>query len=442
MSDASQSADSATYLARFFALHPKLIDLSLGRLEALLARLDNPHLKLPPVIHIAGTNGKGSTLAFLRALLEADGKTVHAFTSPHLVRFHERIRLSGEIVDEARLVDALARAEAANGGAPITFFEITTAAAFLLFSETPADVLLLEVGLGGRFDATNVIKNPLAAVITPVAMDHMAFLGDTIEKIAFEKAGIIKKGCPVIIGVQDEAAEEVMLEKADEMKAAPTIEGQDYTVFEENGRLIYQDEYHFLDLPLPNLLGRYQIDNAGLALATLSAINMLPDVAKLSYGLTHTHWPARLQRLDVSLLPDLSKANWEVYLDGAHNEAAATALAEAIAEMNEKNSVPLTLLIGMLTTKDARSFLAQFKGLAGEVITVPVPSGQEGAHASESPESLASLARELGLLARHFDSFDEAIKAIGQSGKDRSGRLLITGSLYLAGHVLEKLKAL
>lgn len=429
------AGNSDSYLEHFLSLHPKSIDLSLQRLQRLLARLDHPERRLPDVIHIAGTNGKGSTLAFARAMLEADGRRVHAFTSPHLIRFHERIRLAGELVSEAQLVDAFARCEAANAGAPITFFEITTAAALLLFAEVPADVLLLEVGLGGRYDATNVIEAPLVSVITPISMDHMAFLGNTLASIAREKAGIIKKGRPVIVAPQPQEAEAVILAEAQGLEAPVQLCGQDWTSHEEAGRLIYQDGIRLLDLPLPNLIGRHQLVNAGAAIAALAAADMLPDEAALAHGLTHADWPARLQRLEADSFPALAGAPVELLLDGAHNEGAARVLSAALAEMNEKRSAPLVLVLGMLTSKDADSFLAAFRGLANHVYTVPIP----GEANSASPQDLAERARAAGFVADAMPDLDTAFAAI--AGSDAPARVLITGSLYLAGQVLQKLKA-
>ncbi len=279
--------DSAALLDRFIALHPKLIDLSLDRIERLLAALGNPHHRLPPVIHVAGTNGKGSTIAFMRAILEAAGLTAHVYTSPHLVRFHERIRLGhpdgGRLVDEEKLADAFRRCEEANGGKPITIFEITTAAALLLFAEHPADVLLLEVGLGGRVDATNVVADPAATVITPVSMDHSEFLGDTVSLIAFEKAGILKPGAPAIIAMQDEAPLQVIEKRAREIGAPLIVGGQDFSVHEEHGRLVYQDERGLIDLPLPRLAGRHQHINAGTAIAALRHARGVPDISSSSF---------------------------------------------------------------------------------------------------------------------------------------------------------------
>jgi dihydrofolate synthase/folylpolyglutamate synthase len=301
---------SDAFLQRFLSLHPKLIDLSLGRIERLLTRLDHPESRLPPVIHVAGTNGKGSTIAFMRAVLEAAGLAVHVYTSPHLVSFHERIRLGhpdgGRLVDEARLAQAFARCEEANGGEPITIFEMTTAAALLLFAENPAHVLLLEVGLGGRVDATNVVARPLATVVTPVSRDHSEYLGDTIAKIAVEKAGIFKRGAPAVIAPQDhDEAAEALERAARRIGAKLFVGGRDFHVHEEQGRLVYQDEDGLLDLPLPRLPGRHQHVNAGAAIAALRAAGFgrLPASA-YEAGMTGADWPARLQRLNRGALDE------------------------------------------------------------------------------------------------------------------------------------------
>src|SRR4051812_46637151 len=287
---------------RLTALHPKRIDLSLERIERLLAALDHPERKLPPVIHVAGTNGKGSTVAFLRAMLEAAGKRTHVYTSPHLVRFNERFRLGeageGRLASDAELSAALEECERANGGLPITVFEITTAAAFLLFSRHPADVLVMEVGLGGRLDATNVIARPLASVIAPIAVDHTEFLGDTLDKIAAEKAGIIKRGVPVVVAAQHRDAMAVIEREATRLRAPLKIAGDDWTATEERGRLVYQDDNGLLDLPAPKLYGRHQFENAGLAIAALRALAVLKiPPAAYEVGVVKADWPARLQRL-------------------------------------------------------------------------------------------------------------------------------------------------
>jgi dihydrofolate synthase/folylpolyglutamate synthase len=424
-----------TILERLTALHPKRIDLSLGRIEHVLAALGHPERRLPPVIHVAGTNGKGSTVAFLRAMLEAAGKRVHVYTSPHLVRFNERIRLGGELASDAELIDALAICEQANGGAPITVFEITTAAAFLLFAKHSADVLLLEVGLGGRLDATNVIDRPLASVITPVAIDHVDFLGDSIDKIAAEKAGIIKAGVPVIVAAQPRDALAVIERQAARLKAPLLVAGENWTATEERGRLVYQDEHGLIDLPAPRLYGRHQFENAGLAIATLRALPALKvPLSAYEAGMIRAEWPARMQRLTHGRLVELAPAGSEVWLDGGHNPDGGRAIAAALADLEERVSRPLVIVAGMLATKDNVGFLRNFTGLARRLVTVPVP-GQDKAVPAED---LAAMARVIGLPSTSRDSIDTALEAISKLDLEPPPRILITGSLYLAGEVLKE----
>ena len=427
-------------LARLTALHPKLIDLSLDRLERLLAALDHPERKLPPVIHVAGTNGKGSTIAFLRAILEAAGLSVHVYTSPHLVHFNERFRLGtrggeGELVSDAELSAALEECEKANGGAPITVFEMTTAAGLLLFSRKPADVLLLEVGLGGRLDATNVIDKPLVSIITPVSLDHLEFLGDTIEKIAFEKAGIIKQGVPVVVAAQHRDALAVIERQAARLKAPIRIAGENWTATEERGRLVYQDENGLLDLPAPKLFGRHQFENAGLAIAALRAI---PDLKlapqAFEAGIAKADWPARLQRLSAGRLVDLIPQGAELWLDGGHNPDGGRTIAAALADLEERVSRPLVMIVGMLSTKDATGFLRNFTGLARRMITVPVPGADKGL----SAEQVAEAARAADIPAMARGTIDEALDTVRKLDLDPPPRILITGSLYLAGDVLRE----
>ncbi len=422
-------------LARLLALHPKLIDLSLDRIHRLLAALDHPERRLPPVIHVAGTNGKGSTIAFLRAALEAAGKRVHVYTSPHLVRFNERIRLASALVEDAALSQALDQVEAANAGAPITLFEITTAAAFVLFAQVPADVLLLEVGLGGRLDATNVVDAPLASVITPLSIDHVDFLGPTLELIAAEKAGIIKRRVPVILaGQPDEAL--AVIERAAARKLAPLFaRGQQWTMHEEAGRLVYSDEAGLLDLPRPRLMGAHQIDNAGLAVATLRALPQLGvNAAAIETGLRAAEWPARLQRLAPGPLTARAPADVEVWLDGGHNAAGGAALANALAELEERYARPLVMIVGMLGSKDVAAFLAPFAGLAREVIAVPVP----GEHKGLSPEEVAAAAAALGMSGSVARDVGAALDGLAAFPLMPPPRVLIAGSLYLAGAVLQE----
>ena len=426
-------ADSTTIMARFLALHPKKIDLSLDRMELLLPELGNPQLKLPPTIHVAGTNGKGSTIAFMRAMLEAAGKTVHVYTSPHLVRFHERIRLAGKLVDEDQLAAVFQRCEAANAGKPITVFEMTTIAALVLFAETPADVLLLEVGLGGKFDATNVIPAPVASVITPVSLDHMEYLGDTIEKIAAEKAGIIKRRCPVVLADQSVEGRAVLEAEARRLRSGPvTIGGQDFQAYEENGRLIYQDSAGLLDLPLPRLGGRHQHLNAGTAIATLRTVfgDGFSHTA-IAKGLTSVDWPARLQLLTGHVLK-LAPIGAEVWLDGGHNQDGGRVLSDAMADLEEKSSRPLVMIAGMLSTKDSTAFFSCFRGLAQELYAI----GITGQDAARSPTDVTKMAQAAGLKAQAANSLVAALTSINHTAWKISPRILITGSLYLAGEVL------
>ena len=430
---------SDALLARFLALHPRTIDLSLGRIERLLARLNHPERRLPPVIHVAGTNGKGSTIAFMRAILEAGGLAAHVYTSPHLVRFHERIRLGGigggRYVDEDVLADAFKRCEAANAGEPITVFEITTAAALLLFSEHPADVLLLEVGLGGRVDATNVIDEPACAVVTPSGRDHAEYLGDTVVSVATEKAGIFKRGCPAVIATQDYAeADDVLVRRAEEVGAGPIfVGGQDFSVHEERGRLVYQDETELFDLPKPRLAGRHQFVNAATAIAALRAAGF-GDIGTtaLERGLTGVEWPGRLQRLGKGHLATQVASGAELWLDGGHNTDGGRILATAMGDLGERSDAPLVLIVGLLGTKDADGFLSHFVGLARALIAVPI-SGQV---AARPPEEVAEIAERAGLSARVAHSVEAALAAVGDIAFERPPRILICGSLYLAGQVL------
>ena len=426
-------------VARLAALHPKRIDLSLGRIERLLAALDHPERKLPPVIHVAGTNGKGSTIAFMRAILEAAGKRVHVYSSPHLVRFNERYRLGapgeGRLVGDDELMAALEECERANAGHAITVFEITTAVGLLLFARHPADVLLLEVGLGGRLDATNVVDHPLATVITRIAIDHTDFLGDTLEKIAAEKAGILKRGTPAIIAAQARDALAVIERQAARLNAPLKIAGEDWTATEERGRLVYQDEAGLFDLPAPKLYGRHQFENAGLAIAALRAIKPL-KIAPSAYeaGMVKADWPARLQRLAAGRLVELIPAGSELWLDGGHNPDGGRAIAAALADLEERVSRPLVLIVGMLASKDCAGFLSNFTGLARRLIAVPMPGAEKGL----SAEAVADAARAIGLPATSRDNLDEALDAARKLDLDPPPRILITGSLYLAGDVLRE----
>ncbi|HEX2555265.1 MAG TPA: folylpolyglutamate synthase/dihydrofolate synthase family protein [Microvirga sp.] len=431
---------SDALIARFLALHPKAIDLSLDRILRLLAELGHPERRLPPVIHVAGTNGKGSTIAFMRAILEAAGLAVHVYTSPHLVRFHERIRLGrlggGRFVDEERLVETLRRCEAVNGGQPITVFEITTAAAFQLFAETPADVLLLEVGLGGRFDATNVIDEPAAAVVTSIGYDHAEYLGTTLPKIAGEKAGIFKRGAPAVIAPQDyEEADRTLREAAERAGARPVLVGaQDFSVHEEGGRLVYQDEDGLLDLPRPRLHGRHQFTNAATAIAALRAAGFRGfETAAFEAGLARAEWPGRLQRLTRGRLLALAPEGCDLWLDGGHNLDGGRVLAAAMAELGERGDAPLVIVAGMLGTKDSEGFFKNFAGLAREVIAVPIP----GQVAARPAGEVAAIAARVGLTTSTAPNVEAALASLHSYVWDHPPRVLICGSLYLAGAVLE-----
>ena len=426
---------SDVILERLLSLHPKRIDLSLDRIERLLKALGHPERQTAPVIHIAGTNGKGSVAAYCRAILEAYGKRVHVYTSPHLVRFHERIRLalpdgSGFVAEEA-LAEALSHCERINDGAPITFFEITTAAAFLLFARHPADYLILEVGLGGRLDATNVIDRPAIGVITPVALDHQQFLGESIEEIAFEKAGILKQGVPCVVAAQSPAVLAVIRTEAARRRSPLFICGEDWQAHEEHGRLVFEDGDGLLDLDLPRLPGRHQIDNAGTAIKTarlISGSSLQP--ATVDAGLGRADWPGRLQRLDPEKLRADVPDEVELWLDGGHNPAAGLVLAQAMSELEEKVSRPLVLVCGMMNTKDAGGFLRPFSGLAERVVTLAIPAEKNAIPALE----LAKIARMAGLTAEPAASLDQALARAGQG--PTAPRILVCGSLYLAGRVL------
>ncbi|HXX50855.1 MAG TPA: folylpolyglutamate synthase/dihydrofolate synthase family protein [Xanthobacteraceae bacterium] len=422
-------------LARLLALHPKRIDLSLGRIERLLAALGHPERRLPPVIHVAGTNGKGSTIAFMRAALEAAGQTVHVYTSPNLVRLNERFRIGqkngGRFVEDDELGNALAVCEDKNGGAPITVFEMETAAAFLLFSRNPADMLLLEVGLGGRLDATNVIERPLASVITRVSIDHREFLGNSIAEIAAEKAGIIKAGVPAIVAGQAREALAVVERHAERLKAPLKIAGEDWTSTEERGRLVYQDDDGLLDLPAPRLYGRHQFENAGAAIAALRTSGLKLAPAAFEAAMIQVDWPARMQRLPHGRLAERAPPDSEVWLDGAHNAAGGQAIAAALADLEERVSRPVVLIVGMLSTKDCAGFLKNFSGLARRVVTVPIHQDK-----TVPAAELALVAESVGIPALACDDVESAIDAAGKLDLHPAPRILITGSLYLAGEVL------
>jgi dihydrofolate synthase / folylpolyglutamate synthase len=424
-------------IARLSALHPRQIDLSLDRVHRLLAALDHPERGLPPVIHVAGTNGKGSTVAYLRAILEAAGLRVHVFTSPYLVRINECFRLGrhggGVLVDDDELRGTLEHCERANKGEPVTIFEIETAAAFCLFARHPADVVVLEVGLGGRLDSTNVIETPLAAVIAPVSMDHTEFLGDNLTAIAGEKAAIIKRNVPVVCAEQAPEAMAVIEAQANRMRAPIHANGQQWHVSVERGRLVYQDERGLMDLAAPKLFGRHQFDNAGLAIATLRAI----DAVKISMpafeaGIVNAEWPARMQRLVSGALVEQGPPGCEIWLDGGHNAEGGRVTAAALGDLEERVSRPLVVIAGMMANKDAGAFLANFAGLTRHIVAVPIP----GHDKAMPPDRLADAARALGMRVENATSVEAALQALSRLAYEVPPRILITGSLYLAGHVL------
>lgn len=410
-------------LKRMMSLHPKIIDLTLDRMWRLLAALGHPERDLPPVIHIAGTNGKGSTLAMIRAGLEAAGHRVHAYTSPHLARFHERIRLGGALIAEDDLTTILDECEAANGDAPITYFEITTCAALLAFARHPADYTLLEVGLGGRLDATNVV-DPALTVITPVDMDHQQYLGETLGEIAGEKAGIIKRGVPVVVARQADAALEVIEARAERLGAPILAHGQHWQVWEERGRLVFQDEAGLLDLPLPVLPGPHQIENAGTALAALRHLRLGEEAAQAAVG--SAVWPARMQRLRDGALAKRA-AGCELWLDGGHNPAAGRAIAATLSQLPKR---PTHLICGMLNTKDVQGYLRPLADVADSLTALSIP----GEPATLSAQDTAAAARAAGFATFTADGLEQALDDL--VARAPGSRILICGSLYLAGHVL------
>lgn len=418
-------------LKRLLALHPKLIDLGLERQLRLLDAMGRPQDRLPPVIHVAGTNGKGSTIAYLRAFLEAAGKRVHVYNSPHLVRFNERIRLAGKLVSTRRLNAALEAVEAINAGAPVTFFEITTAVAFKLFAETPADFLLLETGMGGEFDSTNVVDHPLGTVITPIGLDHQQFLGDTVAEIAVAKAGILKKGALAVVARQDEAAEAVIDRRAARLGVRLFRGGADFDGYEQAGRLIYQDDDGLLDLPPPALIGPHQFENAALAIAAVRHFKLPVPEAAIATGLRAVHWPARMTPLRSGRLVALLPGGHELWLDGGHNGHGARAISAALAEMNRSRTAPLVLIMGMMNTRAPEDFLTPFGTLPERVLTLTIP-GEENAHKAAF---IAERARTLGLDAHPMRSIEAALS---EAGTLPGARVLICGSLYLAGAVLFK----
>ena len=422
----TKPSSSDAILQRMMALHPKVIDLTLDRMGRCLAAVGNPHEHLPPVIHVAGTNGKGSTQAMIRAGLETAGQCVHAYTSPHLAWFHERIRVAGQIISEDRLTRILDEVYEANDGHQITYFEITTVAAFLAFVREKADWTLLEVGLGGRHDATNVVDQPRLTIITTIDLDHQQFLGETLAEIAYQKAGIIKRGVPVIIGPQHDESLEVIEAEAAKFGAPTIASGQHWHAWEERGRLIFQDETGLLDLPLPNLRGPHQIGNAGMAIAALRHLGF--DDAACEGAVTNAFWPARMQRLHHGPLVEAAPKA-ELWLDGGHNPAAGEALAATLAELPPR---PTHMICGMLSTKDVAGYLRPLAAQADTLHAVAIP----GETATLPAEDTAAAAESVGLSATVAASVAEALADI--VSQDPASRILICGSLYLAGAVLRE----
>jgi dihydrofolate synthase/folylpolyglutamate synthase len=432
-SDARRSSPSSdAVLDRLNRLHPKIIDLGLDRVEDILRRLGDPHRSVAPVVHFAGTNGKGSTIAFLRAMLEAQGRRVQTYTSPHLVRFHERVRLTYGPIAEDTLVALLEYCESVNESRPITYFEITTVAAFCAFAADKADVLLLETGLGGRLDATNVLKRPLATVITPISLDHVQFLGNSIGEIAFEKAGILKYGVPAIVGPQPPRALEVVEKRARELSAPLFRFGHEWRFGSDGDGVIYEDDRGELRLPPPALIGPHQVENAGLAVAAARHLGHLsPSSDALARGLASADWPARLQRLRRGVLVEhlcsTSEEGWELWLDGGHNESAGQRLAEVLADWDDR---PTHLVYGMMNTKSARGYLLPLAPRAASLTAITIPGETNALSAADA----AAEAEIVGLRATPADSL---VSAIGRIVREEApGRILICGSLYLAGHAL------
>jgi dihydrofolate synthase/folylpolyglutamate synthase len=430
MTDHLRASDAA--LERLKTLHPKKIDLSLERIARVLDALGRPQDRLPPVIHVAGTNGKGSTVAFLRAIAEAAGLKAHVYTSPHLVRFVERIRVAGKLISDAQLAEVLARVERANAGQGITFFEITAAAALLAFAETPADVCILEVGLGGRFDATNVIPDCRVAAIAPVDFDHAEFLGTDLARIAWEKAGIIKPKRPVVSARQAEIAEVPIEAEAERMNAPLQLMGRDFDAFPQGGRMVFQGHDRLLDLPPPSLYGPHQVENAGLAIAAALAFGgPMADEAAIARGISGAVWPARMQRLSRGPYGEKAAARGaDLWLDGTHNPHGARALAQALEALVSRDGRPLVLVTGILGNKDAAGMFEALKGLNPRVFTVPSPS-----EAGAAPEDLAAAARAVGLQADACDSVMAGFQA-ALALEGPAPHVVICGSLYLAGEVL------
>jgi|TARA_B100001063_G_scaffold246228_1_gene284564 dihydrofolate synthase / folylpolyglutamate synthase len=417
---------SDVVLDRLLSLHPKIIDLTLDRVTRLLKKLNNPEDKISQVVHIAGTNGKGSTQAFLRAAIESSGESAHVYTSPHLTRFHERIRVAGSLISENVLADILNECELANNGKPITYFEITTCAAFLIFSRIKADYTLLEVGLGGRLDATNILKKPKLTIITPISMDHVQFLGSTIEQIANEKAGIIKEGIPCIVGHQSKDAIDVIKKRAIELKSKLKIYGEHWQVYAKSDKLIFKDAMGFLELPLPKLIGQHQIENAGTAIAAMRELSIPDEACKES--MKNVYWPARMQRLESGPLVKMANES-EIWLDGGHNQAAGIAISNALEQLPKGRTN--ILICGMLKTKDLKAFLNPLFNSAKFLYGIRI----QGEENSNSAETIVNQAREIGFSAFKTQKVSDAILQIIKAHPN--SRIIICGSLFLAGKILQ-----
>jgi dihydrofolate synthase/folylpolyglutamate synthase len=429
MYDPLRASDEA--MLRLRANHPSLIDLTTGRVQRLLAALGHPERRLPPVIHVAGTNGKGSTLAYLRAIAEAAGLQVHVLTSPHLVRFAERIRVAGELISDERLAELIAVLETANAGEPISFFEITTVLAFEAFARTPADLCLIEVGLGGRFDATNVFDNPAVSVITPVDYDHLELLGPDLSKIAWEKAGIIKRGRPVVVARQMDAALEAIERESEALAAPMLLMGRDFDAWEERGRLLVQMPERLLDLPPPALFGGHQFANAGLAVAAALTFDASLGEEPVGRGVATANWPARFQRLTKGPLAELARARGsDLWLDGGHNPHAGRALAESASRLVDRDPRPLALVVGMFARKDAKGFFLPFAEMRPRVLVTTFDSPN-----AASAEELAQAAAAAGLTPELQPDVVAAVQAaLAVDGP--APHVLVCGGLHFAGEVL------
>ena len=431
---------AASRIEALMKIHPKGYDLSLDRIENLLKNLGSPQDKLPPIIHVAGTNGKGSTIAFTRAILEAAGLSVHVHTSPHLVNWPERYRLGqkdgpGKLTPDDALSDAIRRVAEVNAGQPITVFEVLTAVSFVLFSEHPADVCLIEVGLGGRLDCTNVMKETALTIITPISIDHEAYLGDTLAKIAFEKAGIIKRKTPLVVGSQESEALAVIEQQAARNLAPAFFSGEHYSAMRENGRMVFQNEDCLMDLSLPKLPGDHQVSNAATAIEACLQFCLTHDLelneAAIEQGLQTVNWPGRMQKMPEGKLTSSLSSDVEIWLDGGHNPGAAAMVSKHMADLEERDPRPLVLICGMLDTKDPTGYFNEFASLAERVFTVPIQSSDAGVPA----DKLARLAAESDLQSQATASLEEAISL---ATKNSPVRILICGSLYLVGDALEQ----